>query len=54
MLFGNLYKAEYAYVLTREPFELNDQRLRVIEERVRFILNKQIPSYDQSNLVRVF
>ena len=54
MLFANLFKAEYAYVLTRKPYELNDPEFKVIEERVRYVLNNKIPSYKQKNLVRVF
>lgn len=46
MLVGNLFKAEYAYILTREPLETNDVRLRVIEERARYALKKRIPSFD--------
>lgn len=54
MLFGNLFKAEYAYILTRKPYEPGDQAIRVIAERARFILKKRIPDYDQKNLIRVF
>lgn len=54
MLFANLFKAEYAYVLTRKPYELNDPEFKVIEERVRFVLNNKLPDFDQKNLVRVF
>ena len=46
MLFGNLFKAEYAYILTRIPYAIGDPRLRVIEERARYAINKRIPSFN--------
>ena len=52
MLFGNLFKGEYLYILTRVPYEQDDIRLKVIEERARFIIRDKIPSYDIKNLIK--
>ena len=52
MLFGNLFKGEYLYILTRVPYAQDDIRLKVIEERARYIIRDKIPSYDVKNLIK--
>ena len=51
MLFGGLFKGEYVYILTRQPYGVNDIRRKIIEERAYYTLKDKIPSYNINNLV---